>query len=60
MEMSDLKVFNGKLYTCDDKTGMVYELVEGEKKPIPFVHLNDGNGHEPKSLWFLFFLDFGV
>lgn len=28
LELSELIVFNGKLYTCDDKTGIIYELTE--------------------------------
>lgn len=29
--MSDLAVFNGKLYSCDDRTGVVYQLIaQGE------------------------------
>lgn len=27
MELSELIVFNGKLYSCDDRTGVVYQLV---------------------------------
>jgi soluble calcium-activated nucleotidase 1 len=31
MELSELVVFNGKLYTCDDRTGIVYEVLLREK-----------------------------
>lgn len=42
MELSDLVVFNGKLYTCDDRTGIVYEL--SDKLLLPFVILRNGDG----------------
>jgi len=43
MELSELCEFNDKLYTVDDKTGVVYEIPDvGD--PIPFVILNTGNG----------------
>jgi hypothetical protein len=29
-ELSTLNVFNGKLYSCDDETGIVYELIRKE------------------------------
>lgn len=28
MELSELVVFNGKLYSCDDRTGVVYQIIE--------------------------------
>jgi len=40
MELSELIVFNGKLYTCDDRTGVIYQLIEddsGEVQPVPWV-----------------------
>ena len=30
-ELSTLNFFNGKLYACDDETGIVYELKEDEE-----------------------------
>jgi soluble calcium-activated nucleotidase 1 len=42
MELSELIVFNGKLYTCDDRTGVIYELLEDDKsemQAIPWVRL---------------------
>lgn len=30
MELSELIVFNGKLYSCDDRTGVVYQLIEDQ------------------------------
>lgn len=30
MELSELTVFNGKLYSCDDRTGIVYQLIPQE------------------------------
>lgn len=48
MELSELIVFNGKLYTCDDRTGIVYELKHG-RQLIPWVILSDGNGSVSKG-----------
>ncbi|XP_014593711.1 soluble calcium-activated nucleotidase 1 isoform X3 [Equus caballus] len=42
MELSDLIVFNGKLYSVDDRTGVVYQI-EGTKA-VPWVILSDGDG----------------
>ncbi|KAM7069338.1 soluble calcium-activated nucleotidase 1 isoform 3-T3 [Molossus nigricans] len=42
MELSDLIVFNGKLYSVDDRTGVVYQI-EGAKA-VPWVILCDGDG----------------
>ncbi|XP_005098146.1 soluble calcium-activated nucleotidase 1 [Aplysia californica] len=47
MELSELVVFNGKLYTVDDRTGIVYE-VSGQQV-IPWVILADGNGKANKG-----------
>ncbi|XP_050069982.1 apyrase [Anopheles maculipalpis] len=47
MELSELVVFNGKLLTFDDRTGLVYEI-EGEKV-LPWVLLIDGDGRTTKG-----------
>lgn len=47
MELSELIVFNGKLYSVDDRTGVVYRL-EGSKA-IPWVILTDGDGTVDKG-----------
>ncbi|XP_055329360.1 soluble calcium-activated nucleotidase 1-like [Paramacrobiotus metropolitanus] len=47
MEMSELVVFNGRLYGVDDRTGVVYEI-EGNLA-IPWVILTDGNGRATKG-----------
>ncbi|OQR70355.1 soluble calcium-activated nucleotidase 1-like [Tropilaelaps mercedesae] len=47
MELSELVVFNGRLLTFDDRTGVIYEI-EGDKV-IPWVLLNDGDGHATKG-----------
>ena len=52
MELSELVVFNGKLYTVDDRTGIVYELLED--KVIPFVMLNDGDGRMNKGIIYIY------
>jgi soluble calcium-activated nucleotidase 1 len=46
MEISELVVFNGKLYSCDDRTGIVYEVLDYQSKPrvVPWVILVDGDG----------------
>ena len=49
MELSELVVFDGKLFTCDDRTGMVYQLVGNGESVLPFVHLNDGDGQKNKG-----------
>lgn len=47
MELSELVVFNGKLYTVDDRTGVVYEIIDN--KVIPWVILTDGDGNSQKG-----------
>nr|XP_046261697.1 soluble calcium-activated nucleotidase 1b isoform X2 [Scatophagus argus] len=42
MELSELVVFNGHLYTVDDRTGVVYRI-EGNQA-VPWVILPDGDG----------------
>lgn len=47
MELSELVVFNGKLYAVDDRTGVVYQI-EGDKV-VPWVILADGDGTVEKG-----------
>ena len=47
MELSELLVFNGRLYGVDDRTGVIYEI-EGNLA-IPWVILTDGNGRNAKG-----------
>ncbi|XP_028827728.1 soluble calcium-activated nucleotidase 1b isoform X2 [Denticeps clupeoides] len=42
MELSELVVFNGHLYSVDDRTGIVYRI-EG-RHAVPWVILPDGDG----------------
>lgn len=51
MELSELVVFNGKLYSCDDRTGMIYHIVlgNGKAEARPWVFLADGPGDEAKG-----------
>lgn len=42
MELSELVAFNGKLYTCDDRTGIVYEIRDNQV--LPWAILSNGNG----------------
>ena len=44
MELSELIVFNGRLYSCDDRTGIVYEILIEKNIAIPWVILADGDG----------------
>ncbi|XP_023672732.1 soluble calcium-activated nucleotidase 1b isoform X1 [Paramormyrops kingsleyae] len=47
MELSDLVAFNGKLYSVDDRTGVVYHI-EGNRA-VPWVILADGDGSVAKG-----------
>ncbi|XP_069691085.1 soluble calcium-activated nucleotidase 1 [Periplaneta americana] len=47
MELSELIVFNGKPYVVDDRTGLVYEILDD--KVVPFVMLTDGDGKMNKG-----------
>ncbi|VDM42520.1 unnamed protein product [Toxocara canis] len=47
MELSDLAVFDGNLLSIDDRTGIVYKIVED--KALPWVLLVDGAGNETKG-----------
>lgn len=55
MELSELVVFNGHVYSVDDRTGIIYEI-SGNKKIFPWVILSDGDGHEIKGIFFTIFL----
>ena len=48
LELSDLVVFNGKLYSCDDRTGIVYEVML-DGNIYPWVILLDGDGRVQKG-----------
>lgn len=47
MELSELIVYDGKLLTFDDRSGLVY-IIENDKV-VPWVILMDGNGHTTKG-----------
>ncbi|XP_013169319.1 PREDICTED: soluble calcium-activated nucleotidase 1 [Papilio xuthus] len=47
MELSELIVFDGRLLTFDDRSGMVFEIINN--KMVPWVILTDGNGHVEKG-----------
>ncbi|XP_029997691.1 soluble calcium-activated nucleotidase 1 isoform X2 [Sphaeramia orbicularis] len=47
MELSELVVFNGKLYSVDDRTGVVYQI-DGDTA-VPWVILPDGDGSVAKG-----------
>eukprot|EP01087_Luapelamoeba_hula_P007442 TRINITY_DN1824_c0_g1_i1.p1 TRINITY_DN1824_c0_g1~~TRINITY_DN1824_c0_g1_i1.p1 ORF type:complete len:423 (+),score=82.09 TRINITY_DN1824_c0_g1_i1:169-1437(+) len=48
MELSDLTYFNGNLLTFDDRTGLVFKVIE--KDLIPWRILMDGNGKNTKGM----------
>ncbi|XP_055689117.1 apyrase-like [Lutzomyia longipalpis] len=43
-ELSELLVFNGKMYTFEDKTGIIFDV--SSNRLIPWVILGDGAGNE--------------
>ncbi|KAB0798261.1 hypothetical protein PPYR_09254 [Photinus pyralis] len=47
MELSELVTYDGKLLAVDDRTGVVFEIVNTEA--IPWVLLMDGNGRTTKG-----------
>jgi len=47
MELSELQVFNGKLVSLDDRTGVIYQIVGG--KVVPWVIMSDGGGDSTKG-----------
>ncbi|XP_053711518.1 soluble calcium-activated nucleotidase 1-like isoform X1 [Synchiropus splendidus] len=47
MELSELVVFNGHLYSVDDRTGVVFRI-EG-RQAVPWVILPDGDGSVSKG-----------
>ncbi|XP_075973782.1 soluble calcium-activated nucleotidase 1 isoform X1 [Anticarsia gemmatalis] len=47
MELSELIVYDGRLLTFDDRSGMVFEILNN--KMVPWVILIDGNGHVEKG-----------
>ena len=47
MELSELIVFNGKLYAVDDRTGVLFQILE--KHVVAWVILPDGDGTASKG-----------
>ncbi|KAK5640782.1 hypothetical protein RI129_009329 [Pyrocoelia pectoralis] len=47
MELSELVVFDGKLLTFDDRTGMIFEIVNDHA--VPWLVLLDGDGRNTKG-----------
>jgi len=48
MELSDLKSFDGRLLSVDDRTGIIY-AINRKFEAIPWVLLNDGPGNVTKG-----------
>ncbi|XP_072152348.1 soluble calcium-activated nucleotidase 1 isoform X2 [Bemisia tabaci] len=49
MELSELVVFDGRLLSVDDRTGIIYEIDTVHNKVYPRVLLPDGNGKSMKG-----------
>jgi len=47
MELSDLTYYNGDLFVFDDRTGLMFKIVD--KQVIPYRILMDGNGKNSKG-----------
>ncbi|CAK1547332.1 unnamed protein product [Leptosia nina] len=47
MELSELITFDGRLLTFDDRSGMVFEIINN--RVVPWVILSDGNGNNEKG-----------
>lgn len=47
MELSELIVYDGRLLTFDDRSGMVFEILDN--RVVPWLILVDGNGHAEKG-----------
>lgn len=47
MELSELVVFDGRLLTFDDRTGMVFEIIND--RAVPWLLLLDGDGKNAKG-----------
>ncbi|KAJ2937873.1 hypothetical protein O0L34_g18695 [Tuta absoluta] len=47
MELSELLVYDGRLLTFDDRSGVVFEIINN--KVVPWVILSDGNGQVEKG-----------
>ncbi|XP_055327329.1 soluble calcium-activated nucleotidase 1-like isoform X2 [Paramacrobiotus metropolitanus] len=47
MELSDIVVFDGRLFACEDRTGIIFEIVDNQV--VPWVILADGNGRKQKG-----------
>ncbi|VVC38495.1 Hypothetical protein CINCED_3A010807 [Cinara cedri] len=48
MELSELVTFNGKIYSFDDRTGIVYSIGKDDTV-LPWIILMDGNGTDFKG-----------
>lgn len=49
LELSELVVFNGKLYSVDDRTGVIYHVDPNTNAIVPWVMLTDGDGNNEKG-----------
>ena len=47
MELSELVVFNANVFTVDDRTGIVYKIIDN--RVAPWAILSDGNGKQTKG-----------
>lgn len=49
MELSELVTYEDRLYTMDDRTGIVYEIDQARSSVYPRYILADGDGNESKG-----------
>uniref|UniRef100_A0A6B2L8E4 Apyrase n=1 Tax=Arcella intermedia TaxID=1963864 RepID=A0A6B2L8E4_9EUKA len=49
MELSELTYFNGKLLTCDDRTGIIFEILVEETIVVPRFVFTTGDGNTDKG-----------
>jgi soluble calcium-activated nucleotidase 1 len=55
MELSELVTFNDKIYSFDDRTGIVYSIGEDDTV-LPWIILMDGNGTSFKGKMHIFYI----
>jgi len=49
MELSELVFFDGKLLTCDDRTGIIFEIITTKSIVVPLFIVTVGNGKTDKG-----------
>eukprot|EP01123_Difflugia_compressa_P007530 TRINITY_DN2049_c0_g1_i1.p1 TRINITY_DN2049_c0_g1~~TRINITY_DN2049_c0_g1_i1.p1 ORF type:complete len:407 (+),score=71.38 TRINITY_DN2049_c0_g1_i1:2-1222(+) len=49
MELSELVYYDGKLLSCDDRTGIIFEIVQPDLIVVPLHIVTEGNGKSEKG-----------